>query len=209
MCIRDRYDKSVTATQEALRLEPNVVVGYINLASDDLALGRPEDAAKAIEQARERKLDAELLHWKIYQLAFYKGDADEMARQVAWAAGKPGDEDVLLSFQSDTEAYFGHLVKARDFSRRAVDSAVRNDSKETAALWQVCAALREAEFGNTPVAKQDVAAALALAPGRDVQLFAALALARSGDTARAKTIAEELQKNNPSDTMLKVYWRCV
>ena len=201
-----QYDKSVTATQEALRLEPNVVVGYINLASDDLALGRPEDAAKAIEQARERKLDAELLHWKIYQLAFYKGDADEMARQVAWAAGKPGDEDVLLSFQSDTEAYFGHLVKARDFSRRAVDSAVRNDSKETAALWQVCAALREAEFGNTPVAKQDVAAALALAPGRDVQLFAALALARSGDTARAKTIAEELQKNNPSDTMLKVYW---
>ena len=87
-----------------------------------------------------------------------------------------------------------------------MDSAVRNDSNETAALWQVCAALREAEFGNTLVAKQEVAAALALAPGRDVKLFAAVASARAGDTARAKTIAEELQKNNPSDTMLKVYW---
>jgi serine/threonine protein kinase/tetratricopeptide (TPR) repeat protein len=201
-----QYDKSVAETQEALRLEPNIVVGYVNLASDDLALSRPEDAANAIQQARERKLDAELLHWKIYQLAFYKGDAEEMERQVAWAAGKPGDEDVLLSFQSDTEAYFGHLVKARDFSRRAVDSAVRNDSKETAALWQVCAALREAEIGNTVVAKQDVAAALALAPGRDVKLFAALASARVGETTRAKTITEELEKNYPSDTMLKVYW---
>ncbi len=201
-----QYEKSVSETQDALRLEPNVVVGYVNLVSDDLALNRPEDAAKAIQEARARKLDAELLHWKIYQLAFFKGDADEMDRQVAWAAGKPGDEDVLLSFQSDTEAYYGRLGKARDFSRRAVDSAVRNDSKETAALWQVCAALREAEFGNAAVAKQDVAAALALAPGRDVKMFAALASARTGETARAKGIEEELEKSYPSDTMLKIYW---
>ena len=56
-----------------------------------------------------------------------------MEHQVAWAAGKPGTEDLLLSFQSDTEAYYGRLTKARDFSRRAVDAAVRADSKETAA----------------------------------------------------------------------------
>ena len=97
-------------------------------------------------------------------------------------------------------------MKARDFSRRAVDSAVRDESKETAALWQVNAALREAEFGNTAAAKQDVGAALALAPGRDVKLFAALALARIGEGARAKAIVEELEKNYPSNTMLKVYW---
>ncbi|MGB8590322.1 MAG: hypothetical protein WCD40_02990, partial [Candidatus Acidiferrales bacterium] len=118
----------------------------------------------------------------------------------------PGSEDLLLSFQSDTEAYYGHLKKARDFSRRAVDSAVRNESKETAALWQVNAALREAEFGNTAAAKQDVAAALALAPGQDVRLFSALALARIGETARAKAIVDELEKNYSSATILKVYW---
>jgi predicted Zn-dependent protease len=129
-----------------------------------------------------------------------------MERQVAWAAGKPGDEDRLLSFQSDTEAYYGRLLKARDFSRRSVDSAVRDDSKETAALWQVNAALREAEFGNPATAKQDVATALALAPGRDVKLFAALTLARIGEAARAKAIVEELEKNYGSDTILKVYW---
>ena len=125
---------------------------------------------------------------------------------MVWAAGKPGSEDLLLSFQSDTEAYYGRLVKARDFSRRAVDSAVRDDSKETAALWQVNAALREAEFGNTAAAKQGVAAALALAPGRDVKLFVALTLARIGEILRAKAIGEELEKNYPSFTVLKVYW---
>src|SRR6266571_6921465 len=130
-----------------------------------------------------------------------------MERQLVWAAGKPGSEDLLLSFQSDTEAYNGRLVKARDFSRRAVDAAVRNDSKETAALWQVNAALREVEFGNTAAAKQDVAAALALAPGRDVKMFAALTLARVGETSRAQAIVEELEKSYPSQTVLKVYWR--
>ncbi len=163
----------------------------------------PKKQLRRLSSASSREIT---LHWAIYQLAFLKGDAAEMERQVAWAAGKLGDEDLLLSFQSDTEAYYGRLVKARDFSRRAVDSAQRNDSKESAALWQVNAALREAEFGNTAAAKQGVGAALALAPGRDVKLFGALTLARIGETTGAKAIVEELEKNYPSDTMLKVYW---
>ena len=200
-----QYEKAVTRTQEGLRLEPSLT-GYTNLVQDYLALNHLDDAKKLIEQAQERKLEGDLLHWVMYQLAFLKGDAAEIERQVAWAAGRPGTEDLLLSFQSDTEAYNGRLVKARDFSRRAVDAAVRNDSKETAALWQVNAALREAEFSNAAAAKQDVAAALTLSAGRDVKLFAALTLARVGETARAKAMVEELEKSYPSQTVLKVYW---
>jgi serine/threonine protein kinase/tetratricopeptide (TPR) repeat protein len=200
-----QYEKALTETQEGLRLE-SVMSGHSNLFDDYLALNRLDDAKKALEQAQERKLEGDFLHWGIYQLAFLKGDAAEMERQLAWAAGRPGTEDLLFSFQSDTEAYHGRLVKARDFSRRAVDAAVRNDSKETAALWQVNAALREAEFGNVAAAKQDVAAALTLSPGRDVKMFASLTQARVGETARAKAILEELEKSYPSQTVLKVYW---
>jgi predicted Zn-dependent protease len=129
-----------------------------------------------------------------------------MKQEMAWGAGKPGAEDPLLSAQSDTEAYYGRLPKAQDFSRRAVDSALRADSKETAALWQANAALREAEFGNATAAKQGVTSALALAPGRDVKVLAALTSARIGETARAKTMIEDLERNNPSNTVLKLYW---
>ena len=200
-----QYEKALTATEEGQRLEPKVV-GYFNLAQIYLQLNRPDDARKTIEQAQAGKFEGDLLHWAIYQLAFLKGDAAEMERQVAWAAGKPGTEDTLLSFQSDTDAYYGRLTKARDFSRRAVDAAVRNNSKETAALWQVNAALRDAEFGNTTAAKQDVAAALTLAPGRDVKMLSALTLARVGEVARAKAIVAELENSYPSQTVLKVYW---
>jgi outer membrane protein assembly factor BamD (BamD/ComL family) len=98
------------------------------------------------------------------------------------------------------------MSKARDFSRRAVNSAIRADSKEAAGLWQVNTALREAELGNAASAKQGVTAALALSPGRDVKVAAAFALASIGETPRAKALAEELEKNYPSNTMLKLYW---
>ncbi len=200
-----QYDKSLAATLEAQRLAQDAT-GYSNLADTYLELNRFDDAQKTIEDAQKHNRAGDFLHLAIYQLAFLKGEAAEMERQVSWAAGKPGTEDVLLSFQSDTEAYYGHLTKARDFSRRAVDAAVRNSSKETAAIWQVNAALREAELGNLAIAKQDVAVALALSPGRDVKMLAALALARSGESVRAKTIVGELEKSYPSETLLKVYW---
>jgi eukaryotic-like serine/threonine-protein kinase len=112
----------------------------------------------------------------------------------------------LLSTQSDTEAYYGRMGKARDFSRRAVDSAVRADAKETAALWQVNAALREAEVGNANAAKLGVAAALKLSTGRDVKVAAALTLAKIGEISQAKALAEELKKSFPTHTLMNAYW---
>jgi tetratricopeptide (TPR) repeat protein len=200
-----QYEKALAANEESLRLQPDIVA-YSNEVGIQLGLNRFDDAKKTIAKAQKEKFDGDLLHWVMYQMAFLDGNTTEMERTVAWAAGKPGTEDLILSFQSDTEVYYGHLTKAREFTRRAVDAAVRNDSKEAAALWQVNAALREAEFGNAAVAGQDVAAALALAPGRDIKLLGALTLAEAGETSRAKAMLDELEKNYGSQTMMKVYW---
>ena len=201
-----QYDKSLAETQDAQRLDPNNVISYGNLAQTFLALNRTDNAKTMLEQALARKLDGLNVRFWMYYLAFFRADSTQMEQQLAWAAGKPGEEDPLLSAQSDTEAYYGRLTKALDFSRRAVDSAVRADSKEAAALWQVNSALRQAEFGNIAMAKQGVTAALALAPGRDVKVLGALTLARAGDTTRAKTMITALEQTEPLNTVLKVYW---
>jgi eukaryotic-like serine/threonine-protein kinase len=201
-----QYDKALAEFQETLRLAPDNVTNYVNVGLTYLDLNRLEEAKATFDQALAHKLDSGYLRQYMYYLAFLRGDAAQMAQQVAWGAGKPGDEDVLLSMQSDSEAYYGRLTQSRDFSRRAVDSAVRADSKETAALWQISAALREAELGNVAYARQGVMAALALAPGRDVKVFAALTLARIGDGLGAKALADELEKSYPNNTFLKVYW---
>ena len=98
------------------------------------------------------------------------------------------------------------MSKARQFSRRAVDSAVRAGAKETAAFWQINAALREAERGNAALSRQGVAAALQLSQDRDVKVLSALALARTGDTARAGALAEEVERSDPANSLLKLYW---
>jgi hypothetical protein len=137
--------------------------------------------------------------------AFLSGDHTAMENQVSWAVGKVGMEDSLLSAQSDTEAYYGRLEKARDFSRRAVNSAIRS-LKDRAQLRKVEAALREAEFGNIAAAKQGALEALALSQGKDVKVLSALTLARVGETTQAKRIVVELEKDYPSNTVLNFYW---
>jgi tetratricopeptide (TPR) repeat protein len=201
-----QYDKALAEEKEALRLEPDDVIIYANLGSTYLNLNRLDEAKATFDQALARKLDSGNLRVNMYYLAFLRGDTAQMDRQLAWGTGRPGNEDVLLSTQSDTEAYYGRMNKAREISRRAVDSAVRADSKETAALWEVNAALREAELGNSASARQGVAAALALSSGRDVKVAAALTLARAGDVPGAKALVEELEKSHPTNTLLKLYW---
>jgi hypothetical protein len=53
--------------------------------------------------------------------------------------------------------------------------------------------------GNVAAARQVVARALALVPGRDVKVLSAVALARSGETAQSRTILEALQKAEPTN----------
>jgi serine/threonine protein kinase/tetratricopeptide (TPR) repeat protein len=203
--ILGQYDKALEGVVQAQRLEPTAI-GYSNLTSLYIATGQIEKAEATVAEAEKKNLAGDFLHYYIYQIAFLKRDRAGMERQVAWASGKPGIEDALLSYQSDTEAYYGRLTQARDYSRRAVDAAVRSDAKESGAIWQINEALREAEYGNSALARQNVAAALKISPGRNVKLLAALTQARSGETAQAKALADELEKNYLSDTVLKVYW---
>jgi tetratricopeptide (TPR) repeat protein len=107
--------------------------------------------------------------------------------------------------QSATEAYYGRVSKAREFSHRAVDSARNSEAKEMAARWQAYSALPEVEFGNIAQARQLIAAALALAPGRNVRVLAALALARTGDSAQAQKLTEGLNRELPRDLMIQGY----
>jgi hypothetical protein len=129
-----------------------------------------------------------------------------MAEQQQWFAGKP-EENFGLALASDTEGYVGHLGKARELTKRAVDSAVRADSKETGAIWQANAALEQAAHGNATDARQSAAEALKLAPAsQGAAVEAALAFAMAGDTARAESLAQDLGKRYPLDTQMQSLW---
>jgi len=197
-----QYDKSLTTTQEAIRLAPAVTVHYANLVETYTRLNRFGDARAAADEAIPKKVDSPDLHFYEYDLSFLQHDADSMAQQVTWAAGKPGYENIVLYLQAEVAAYGGQLGKARELSRQAVGSSLRADQKEIAARCEAAAALREATFDNMSEGRQHAAAALALSRGRDEEFVAALALAIAGDAAAAQTLAGELAKRYPLDTIV-------
>jgi tetratricopeptide (TPR) repeat protein len=130
-----------------------------------------------------------------------------MAEQQQWFAGKPDYENFGLALASDTEAYGGHLGKAQELTKRAVDSAIRADSKENGAIWQANAALEEAAYGNPTEARQSAAEALKLVPtSLSVEVEAALAFAMAGDTTRAESLAQDLEKRFPLNTQMQSLW---
>jgi serine/threonine protein kinase/tetratricopeptide (TPR) repeat protein len=200
------HEKALEEDQEAMRLEPNNWINYSGLGDDYQNLNRLDEAEMVYNQAEERKLEDEFLLLTRYQLAFLKGDKNQMAQSSAAAMGKQGTEDVLLASQADTEAWYGRLKNARELTGRAMDSAQHNDAKETAAAYQAAAALREVEFGNREQALLNAGAAVRLAPNRQVRALAALALARAGDTKAAERLTAELDKNFPLDTLVQRYW---
>jgi eukaryotic-like serine/threonine-protein kinase len=198
-----KYQRAAEEAEKTIHLAPDNAVGYLNLGYSNVYLDRPAEAERALRRASERRIEAPLLSLLGYDVAFMKDDKAGMARQMALAQGKSGEEDWI----SDREAFVlsnsGHLHEARKMSRRAVDVAQEAGHRERSALFEIRAALREAFFGNAPAAKRSAMAALELTKNREVQYGAAFALALSGNSSEAQTLANDLERNFPEDTSVR------
>ena len=197
-----QYETGLKENLEALRLGPYNSYFYREVVITYLFLNRVKEAATVAEDARTKGLDSSLSA-VLYGIAFLRDDTAEMARQVARAKGVPGEEDLLLALEADTAAYFGHLGKAREFSRRTADSAERAGEKETAAGYYAVSALREALFGDPAKTRQQATVAKGRSSGRDMDYGVALALAYAGDARQAQAFADDLSKRFPEDTVVQ------
>jgi serine/threonine protein kinase/tetratricopeptide (TPR) repeat protein len=200
-----QHEKSLEEGREVLRLDPSLPSGYFGLTNEYINLNRLDQAKDVLAQAQARKLDNPMFWETRCTLAFVIGDANEMKREITTAMAQPGSLDGVLAFQADSEAYYGHLAQAREFTRRAIDSAREHGDMESAIGYGVVSALREAEFGNLLAARRQLAA-LARGPDQRTRTLAALAFARAGVPKRALTVAEDLSREFPSDTLWRGYW---
>jgi predicted Ser/Thr protein kinase len=196
------HDKSLVEAKEAHRRNPRYGQFYAFLANSYINLNHLKEARATLEEAQARSYDSPELRLCLYQISFLQNDPSGMAQQLALSAGKPDVEDQLLASQGYTAAYVGRLTEAREFWRRAVASAKRNEKKEAAAGYETGAAAQEVLFGNAAEARQRAEAALALSKGRYVQVLAAFALV-AGETVKAQALADDLAKHFPQDTIVQ------
>jgi serine/threonine protein kinase/tetratricopeptide (TPR) repeat protein len=198
-----QYEKSLAQFRAAIRLGPSESIHFGNLVLASVHLNHLADARAIADEALAKNLDSADLRIYLYQLAFLKHDLPGMAQHVSWSSGKPGAESVMLCLEAGTAAYSGKLNVARDFSRRAAAAADRAGEKEVAAGCEAAAALWESNYGNGSEARQHASSTLAQSNGRDAQYAAALALALIGDSARARALADDLDKRFPEDTLVR------
>ncbi len=195
------YDQALVVGQGSFKLDPGSGLSYANLVFGYLNVGRLDEARATALEVQAHNLDSPQVHFGLYAIDFLQHDAAGMEREVAALQGKPGFEDVMLYYESDTAAYAGRFAKARELTRRAADSAQRADEKETAAGYEAESAVREALVGNMGQARQQAQAALALSTGRDVEAISAIALSLAGDAVQARKLADDLARRFPEDTV--------
>ena len=202
-----QYGQALKVAHQYQQLAPDNVGGYDQIANVNMALQHFDEARKAIQEAQARKLDDYFLHVALYGLGFLGSDSRTMTTEQRWFREDPAYENSGLSLDSDTEAYAGRIRKARELTKRAVDSAVRTDSKENGAIWWENAALREAAVGNFVEARSDAAAGLQLyPPSPSVQVEAALAYALVGDASQAQPLWRDLNQRYPLSTQVQSLW---
>jgi serine/threonine protein kinase/tetratricopeptide (TPR) repeat protein len=204
--LKGEFEKAADATRDAIRLRP-AVDEYANLANLEVAMQRFDEARQLIHDAPAQYRDYGGLHSVLYALALLKSDSAAIAEEQKWFAGNPDFENNGLALAADAEAYAGRVSKARELTRRSVESAIKADSKESGAIWQANEAVQQAAYGSSADAKQSAADALKLAPAsQGVQLETALAYATAGDAARADSMAQTLDKAHPLNTQIQSLW---
>src|SRR5580704_12904447 len=189
-----RYEKSVEEAKIAIEIDPDFSIGYSILADSYEALEHTDEAEKTLQRASEHKLDIPDFHVQRYAIAFLKDDKTGMQREVARSREKPGVDDWMSNAEGFASAFSGHLEEARKMSQLAADLARKADRRETEALYETDAAVRESLFGNVSAARRRAGHALELSRSRDVEYGGAFALVLSGDSSRSQTLTDDLSR---------------
>ena len=195
-----QYERGIRASEECLRLNPDLPFAYDALAVNNMSLGRFAEAAAALRRPAARKLEIPNFLVNRYYLAFLEGDEAGMKREIDRAHGNLEAEGWMSHHQALVLARSGQMRNARIRWRHTIELTQQVGDREKAAIYQAGAAVCEAHFGNQAAAKERARAALELGKGRDVKYAAAFALALSGDGSASQSLAEDLAKQFPEDT---------
>ena len=114
------YERAREMFSQSLDLARDNVAPYVNLLNALLALQRFDEVRQTIRQVQVLKLDNSVLHNAVYAFDFLTANSGGMAQEQQWFIDRP-EENIGISLASDTEAYGGHLRRARERTEESVN----------------------------------------------------------------------------------------
>ena len=198
-----RYTESIAHAKRSIELEPELTPAYVNIVFSEFYRDQLRDAEQTLQRTTERKVETPEILLLRYYLAFEKGDAAGMKVAAERAKGKSGADDWMEFSEALVAARSGALREAREKLKKAMDLAQQQHEKERAATYLAGAAVWETLFEDLEDGRRDGLAALKMSNGRDAEFAAAFGLALAGDLARARSLADDLEKRFPEDTSVR------
>jgi serine/threonine protein kinase/tetratricopeptide (TPR) repeat protein len=195
-----RYEDVIQSAERALAIDPDFVFAHSEAISANMFLDR-FDAAKRAFQRAGAVVDPAALALGYY-IALLEHDTGSLERLTA-RFKESSDPQLLRHAQSLALARTGQLERARALGREVIDATAAVGRRETAAIYESAAAVWEALSGNLSTARRRAATALEMSSGRDVSYAAGFALALAGETARSESLANDLDRRFPRDTVVK------
>jgi len=198
-------ERAAAEAHEAFRITPFYPSVY-NLALSEMAMGRSENAKRALDEAQKLGLEDYQLTLARFLLAFWQGDRAAMQQQVAGARGKPGFELYLIYKEAETAAFTGQFRRARLLAAQAANLAQKEASSEISNRLMLEQAFREAEVGEVGYAQNTLRRIGPLGEGMYMSSLAAITMANSGDIAGAEKLTAHIAESYPLDTMAQKFW---
>ena len=197
-----KYQESIDESKKAQQIDPDRGPPYVNEAFSFLYLGKLDEADATASGALNKGFQMPELYLARYHVAALRNDEAGMHRAAAVPAGVPA-QDWMIHSEALVAARGGELEVARRTTARAVNMALAENQKETAATYEAAEAAYETFYGDMRSAKRSANAALNISKGRDVEYAAAFAMARAGEYSRAEELAGDLSKQFPEDTSVQ------
>jgi len=229
------WEKEYSSVLRFLEIFPRDVLAHANLRAAFVHLGQPDRAAdEAAETARLRpssyyfgsaiqsiryasrfneakswlakadalKLDSLLIRRERLIVAFATGDRDNIEKILKEEERGSYREDFLCE-HSLIEIQQGRFHFAERLRQQALG---RTSTASNTDWWVVFSALEDAEVGKDMQARRYESKAAGNPLDRKSKIALALALARSGRTAEAGKLADQISAERPEDTLVQHYF---
>jgi tetratricopeptide (TPR) repeat protein/DNA-binding winged helix-turn-helix (wHTH) protein len=195
-------EKAVELARTAIQLDTTIDLANATWTQVYLEVGDYASVNGFCKSSLGEESNTTVFHVLCFQGAFAQNDEAGMQHQLQWARGK-SQETLLLQEAANVAVSRGKAAEAWRLFDQAKESALQNNLVEFAAGTTLNKATSKADVGYPGEARHDIEDALKLAPnGPQTQGFAALALARAGETALAQAEAGKAAAQSPLDTIL-------
>jgi eukaryotic-like serine/threonine-protein kinase len=194
-------DRAADEAAETARLQPSPY--YFGSAIQSIRFAsRFNEARSWLGKADALKLDSSLIRRERLIVAFATGDRDNVEKILKEEEQGKYREDFLHE-HSLIEVQQGRFHSAECLRLEALE---RTSKPSNGDWWLVLSALEDAEVGNDVQARRYESKAAGSPLDRNNKIDLALALARSGQTAEAGRLADQVSAERPEDTLVQHYF---